>query len=654
MTKLWELPGGVHPAENKQQSLNDPIGSLPLPERLVIPLNQHIGAPASPVVNVGEQVLKGQLLGEPSSALSTAVHASTSGVITAIDRQPVPHPSGMSTLCISLEPDGHDTWGEHQSIANYHCVAPGALLEVIRHAGIAGLGGAGFPTAIKLQPHKPIDTLIINATECEPYITADDSLMRERPEEIVEGINILRHILGNPSRVVIGIEDNKPEAYNKLQPLLKDTAIELLDFHTQYPSGGEKQLIYILTGKEVPSGGLPADIGIVCQNIGTTHAIYRAVCEGRPLISRITTVTGKALNTNRNYEVLIGTPVSHLLAHNGFDPDSCARLIMGGPMMGFTLPNPEVPVVKTTNCILAPSYAEMPPPPPAQACIRCGMCAEACPASLLPQQLFWYAQSQNHEKLEAYSLFDCIECGACSYVCPSNIPLVQYYRAAKGEIRQAQLEHVKADRARQRFEFHKARQEKAAQEKAAKREARRLAAEQAKSKTDSGTDDLVKAAMARAQQRQNNPQQQLERQQRAVENTAERVRHAQEKLTELETTGTAEQIEQARAKLEDTRHRHSEAKRKLLELQSEKPAGDPAADAIARAQAKAGARAEMSESEKLQETINSLKSRLQKSEQRLVEAEQQGSEHLDALRSGTEKLRTKLAEAQAKLEEQQC
>ncbi len=739
MRQTWEMPGGVHPPENKTQSLQYCIGTLPLPERLVIPLDQHTGAPAKLIVSVNDRVLKGQMLAKPSEAVSASVHAPTSGVITAIDDQPVPHPSGMTSRCITLKPDGKDTWSERQKIDNYRDASPAELLEIIRNAGIVGMGGAGFPTAVKLQPRNPIDTLIINATECEPYITADDILIQERPEEIVEGIQILTHILGNPEQVLIGIEDNKPKAFEALEPLLAGTNIELVDFHTRYPSGGEKQLIFILTGKEVPSDGLPADIGIVCQNIGTAHAVFRAVAQGIPLISRITTVVGEALATSRNYELLIGTPISYALQHNGFNESDCARLVMGGPMMGFTLQDPDVPVIKTTNCILAPSHAEAPRQPPAQACIRCGMCAEACPASLLPQQLFWYAQSQNYERLEAHSLFDCIECGACSYVCPSNIPLVQYYRAAKGEIRKLQAEHLKSDRARERFEYQKRRKEKAEAEKAAKREARRKAAEQAKARAASGAetaapkqagaaDDLIKAAMARAAQRQSKPEEQIERQQRALASAEERVARAQQKLADAEASGTDQQIDQARAGLADTRHRLSEANRKLSELQAaeqsqsitekinaspkallekkiaaitqrmataeDKIAGtedpavkqalrdglakqqrkleevrqqlaestdaapvdkdgaeDAAAQAIARAREKAAAMADMSEEQKLRETVNSLKGRLQKAEQRLADAEQNGSEHIDALRSGAEKLRDKLAEAAAKLEE---
>ncbi|MDO7654105.1 MAG: electron transport complex subunit RsxC, partial [Porticoccus sp.] len=284
MRKVWDLIGGVHVPENKHQSVQDSIGTLPLPKKLIIPLNQHIGAPPKLLVSTGDKVLKGQPLAEPKGMVSVGVHAPTSGLISDISDHPIPHPSGMAARCITLIPDGEDQWIEHQGIKDFREKTPEALLEIIRSSGITGLGGAGFPTAVKLNARQPISTLIINATECEPYITADDMLMQERAEEIVEGIKILSYILGEPDEILIGIEDNKPKAYEALQPYLKDTNIELVEFTTRYPSGGEKQLIQILTGKEVSSGGLPADIGIVCQNIGTTYAVQRAIVHGEPLI----------------------------------------------------------------------------------------------------------------------------------------------------------------------------------------------------------------------------------------------------------------------------------------------------------------------------------------------------------------------------------
>lgn len=572
MTKTWVTPGGVHPPENKHQSLTLPIGSLPIPEKLLVPLSQHIGAPASACVKVGQPVLKGQKIADATGAVSVPMHAPTSGTISAIEDRPIAHSSGMSAPCIEITSDGKDTWVEHTGIEDFENSSPQILTKIVADAGIAGMGGAGFPSAIKLSPGhmRPIDTLIINATECEPYITADDSAIRERAAEIVEGIGILSHILGNPSNILIGIEDNKPEAIAALQPHVADSGISVVSFPTKYPSGGEKQLIYILTGKELPSGTLPADIGVVCINIGTTYAIKRAVVNGEPLISRVTTMTGNACGINRNYDTLIGTPVSHMLAHSEFNEAACSRLVMGGPMMGFSLTSADVPVVKTTNCILAPSYSEIPDDEPAQPCIRCGMCAEACPVSLLPQQLFWYSQAEDHDRLDAHNLFDCIECGACSYVCPSNIPLVQHYRHSKGEILKARQEKVKSDHARERFEFHQQRMEQAEKDKEAKRTARREAAEKAKASTgtaagDGSAADIIAAAQARAAAKQVSPEQQQAKFERSIAGAEMRVQMATEKLAEAAADQTEEQKNILNAALEGAKQKLEQAQARLAE-----------------------------------------------------------------------------------------
>ena len=348
---------------------------------------------------------------------------------------------------------------------------------------------------MNLGDHQRVEQLIINAVECEPYITADDRLMRERADEIVLGIQILQYLL-NPHDTLIGIEDNKPEAIAALRAACADSDVEVRVVPTKYPSGGEKQLIQLLTGKEVPSGSIPAQCGVVCQNVGTAWAVKRAVHDGEPLLSRITTVTGDAVARPGNYEVWLGTPVADLLHHAGVDKERLGRLVMGGPMMGFTLHDPSVPVVKTSNCVIAASAEELPEPPPEQACIRCGACAEVCPANLLPQQLYWYAKTDDFERAQHHNLMDCIECGACAYVCPSHIPLVQYYRYAKGEIRTQAAEQIKADRARERFEARQARLEREQAEKEARRRAR-LEANRKKQEaaTDSGAGDEKLAAL---------------------------------------------------------------------------------------------------------------------------------------------------------------
>ncbi|NKQ10410.1 electron transport complex subunit RsxC [Pseudomonas sp. SST3] len=499
---VWDIHGGIHPPERKELSNRTPIQQPPLPARLVVPLAQHLGAPAEPCVTLGERVLKGQKIADATGFVSAPVHAPTSGTVSFIGPQPYPHVSGMLSAAIVIDSDGQDEWIELQPQTDYRAQQPAELLELIRQAGISGLGGAGFPAAVKLTapPTRKIRALIINGTECEPYITADDLLMREKATELVAGIEILAHLI-QPEQVLLGIEDNKPEAIEAVRTAIGDRDFLLKVFPTKYPSGGEKQLIQILTGEEVPSGGLPADIGMLCQNVGTCVAIHDAVLLGKPLISRITTLTGEALARPMNVEALIGTPVTELLAFAGLDSSKLNRLIMGGPMMGFTLPSMGVPLVKTTNCLLASTLSELPPPPPALPCIRCGECAEACPASLLPQQLHFFALGQEHEQLKAYNLFDCIECGACAYVCPSSIPLVQYYRAAKGEIRSLEQKQQKAEHSKQRFELRQERLRRAEEQKEADRKARaeraaRAKAAQAETSSTASQDDPLARVQA--------------------------------------------------------------------------------------------------------------------------------------------------------------
>ncbi|MDO6825655.1 electron transport complex subunit RsxC [Marinobacter sp. 1_MG-2023] len=481
--KLWDFSGGVHPAERKKLSTTRAIQHAGVPGQLVLPLQQHIGEPAEPIVAVGDRVLKGQKIADVSHGMGVPVHAPTSGVIENIGDRPVPHPSGMTDKCIVLKPDGKDEWCERYPLSDYRKLDRDQVLDAIHSAGISGMGGAGFPTDIKLKPSRDrkVDTLILNGAECEPYITADDMTMRERAHEVIAGLKIMAWIL-RPERCVIGIEDNKPEAAAVLHEATRGTKIEIAVIPTKYPSGGEKQLIQILTGMEVPSGGIPADIGVMCQNIGTAVAVSRAIFEGTPLIERIVTLTGEALKKPGNFDVLLGTPVDYLLEHAGLQNDRVSRLVLGGPMMGYTLATTAVPIIKTSNCIIAATSSELPAPPPEQACIRCGQCAEVCPMELLPQQLFWHAKAAEFEKAEHLNLFDCIECGACSYVCPSSIPLVQYYRYAKGEIRVQRAEQLKADRARERFEARQERLEREQLDKELRRKERAKAAAEAQAK----------------------------------------------------------------------------------------------------------------------------------------------------------------------------
>ncbi|MFJ5503400.1 electron transport complex subunit RsxC [Pectobacterium carotovorum] len=493
--RIWDFDGGIHPPEMKTQSSQTPLRQIPLPEQFIIPLKQHLGPEGEICVSVGDKVLRGQPLTR-GKGRTLPVHAPTSGTVNAIRQHTTAHPSGLSELSIIIVPDGDDRWCERQTFTDYRAQSVDTLLAHLHQAGIAGLGGAGFPTAAKLQGGmRGIETLIINGAECEPYITADDRLMQECAEEIIQGVEILSFLL-QPKRILIGIEDNKPEAISALRLALgKRSDMHLRVIPTKYPSGGAKQLTKILTGKEVPFGKHSAAIGVLMQNVGTAFAIKRAVIDGEPLTERVVTLTGEALRQPGNVWARLGTPVRHLLKQGGFHVNKQPMVVMGGPLMGFTLPSLDVPIVKISNCLLAPSHTEMEPVAEEQSCIRCSKCADACPAGLLPQQLYWFSRGQEHEKARNHHLFDCIECGACAYVCPSNIPLVQYYRQEKAEIRAIDEEAQRAAQAKVRFDAKQARLER---EKAA-RELRHKQAAAGVSTTDK---DAVQAALERVRRKQ--------------------------------------------------------------------------------------------------------------------------------------------------------
>ena len=664
--ETFSIHGGIHPAENKSQSVQTPIEQAPIPKVLTFPLSQHIGAPAKEIVAVGDRVLKGQKIADAQGFVSVPIHASTSGTVIAIENRPIAHASGFDAPCIVIESDGQDTWIEHQGTADYSTLDKSELVNRIREAGIAGMGGAGFPAAVKLNTRddQVIESLIINGTECEPFITADDILMRERADQIIQGALILKQLIKPTKEAVIGVEDNKAEGIAALRKAAQGTGIEVVSFPTKYPSGGEKQLIQIITGKEVPSGGLPSQVGVVCQNLGTTVAIYKAIVRGEPLISRITTVSGNAVERQQNFEVLLGSPMSTLLDICGYDESKASRLLMGGPMMGFALPSKELPIVKTTNCLLAPTPQELAPPTPAQACIRCGMCAQACPVSLLPQQMYWFSRAKNYEALNDHHLMDCIECGACSFSCPSNIPLVQYYRASKADIRKADAEAKKSEYSMGRYEARLERLERAEVEKDAKRKARQeKAAAAAKAKetsanvTNTGenitsaanTDDPVAAAIARAKAKaEGGAVDPVADAKNKLASLEKRFLKAQDKLqTAIDTND--ENVDAFKSSVEKLQEKITTAKASLP-TETAVPASndDPVAAAIARAKAKAEGKTDPTADAKA--AIESLNKRIGKAESKLVTAKETNDDNVELFASSLDKLKAKLVDAEKVLE----
>ena len=497
LKKLFNFHGGIHIPQHKNASTTLAVKPAAIPERLVLPLSQHIGNPAEPMVKIGQSVLKGEKIARADGYVSSPVHAPTSGTIEDIGDYPLPHPSGMSAQCIVIKPDGKDEWIELTGHSgDYKDLDPSELRNIIRSSGIVGLGGAGFPTAIKHNPgpDRVIDTLILNGSECEPYITCDDMLMRDKAKEIICGLLITKHAL-QAKHCVIAIEDNKPQAIKSMQEAIDEfgsVKIKVTVIPTIYPAGSEKQLIFSVTGKEVPKNGLPFHIGVVCQNVGTTAAVYRAINHGEPLISRYVTITGD-VQQPKNLEVLFGTPVNELIEQCGGSTGDIRRLIIGGPMMGFAMQQVNIPVIKTTNCILvdAAQSKELQKHKYTMPCIRCGSCADVCPVNLLPQQLYWFSKAQELDRIQEYNIFDCIECGCCDYVCPSQIPLVQYYRFAKSEIWKRERETKKSDNARERHEFHQFRMEREKSEKAEKLRLKKEALKLQKQKQEQADKDSL-------------------------------------------------------------------------------------------------------------------------------------------------------------------
>jgi len=486
--KLFRIRGGVHPDSNKAATAHIPIVEMAMPKRLYIPLQQHIGAPAEPVVRRGERVLKGQLLARSQGMISAPVHSPTSGHIISIGKHPAPHPSGLPVRTVIIESDGKEEWVALPPPIDPFGLSPEEVAQRVAEAGIVGMGGATFPSAVKLGLGKryTLDTLVLNGAECEPYLTCDDRLMQEQASEIIDGIRIMMHGLG-VAHAIVALEGNKPEALQAMkQAAAGFPGIDIVAVPVQYPMGSEKHLVQTLTGKETPARGLTADIGIVVHNVATAHAVHHAVRHHRPLIARVVTVSGAAIQKPANVLTPIGTPVAELLALCGGFHGEPATLLSGGPMMGQPLPDTSVPIVKGSGAVLALSADEV-AEKPVMPCIRCGACVQACPCGLVPLEMAAYSRKGDMDGASRIGLMDCISCGSCSYVCPSHIPLVQYFNHAKGAVREqdkarAKQEEIKLLTAARTERLE--RQAQAKREMMAKRKAEAEAKKQQKAATE--------------------------------------------------------------------------------------------------------------------------------------------------------------------------
>ena len=492
--KLFRLRGGVHPESRKELAADRAIRVLPMPPRLFVPLLQHVGAPAQPLVNVGDKVLKGQLIGASQGVISAPVHAPTSGSIIAIGDFPAAHPSGLTAPTITIEADGEDRWLETEAVEDPFALTPEQVGARVAAAGIVGMGGATFPSAVKLNLSRKnnVRTLIINGGECEPYVTCDDRLMRERAAAIIEGARLIRYAVG-AVEVLVGIEENKPAALEAMQAAANGTEVQVIAVPAMYPMGWDKQMIRALTGREVPADGRTADIGVLVHNVATAYAVRDAVRFGRPLVSRLVTVSGGSVVEPGNLEVPIGTLVEALFEFCGGFRDTPARLVLGGPMMGIQLATAAVPMVKGTSGVLALTASEIGSVQPAP-CIRCSSCVRACPVGLLPLDMAAHIRAGDSTGAVGLGLKDCIACGCCSFVCPSHIPLVHYFNFAKGELMEQERMKLKqeatkklADARNERIaRIERERAEAAARRKAA-REAKERAAKEAAAKAATET-----------------------------------------------------------------------------------------------------------------------------------------------------------------------
>lgn len=433
---LFNFKGGIHPSENKKRTEQLVIEKFSSPKYVYIPLLQHIGNVLEPIVSVGERVLKGQKIGESSGNLSVPIHSSVSGKVIKIDVLPFSLRGKVNTVII--ENDFLDEKIEYEKIFDYEQKTKEELLDTIRERGIVGLGGALFPTHVKLNPPKKIEVLIVNGVECEPYLNSDNRIMIEKPQEIIKGIEILMHILG-VQKAIIGIEDNKAEAIEIIKNALKDREdIKVFALETKYPQGGEKQLIKSVLNKKIPTGKLPMDIGVIVMNVTSVFWVYNGIIEGIPLTEEIVTVTGGAVGKPKNYRVPIGTQIKDIMETVEFDKNNTERLLTGGPMMGIAQYLDEIPVIKGTSGILALTKEEI-HPYKSKSCISCGKCVDACPMGLSPLMYAKFAQAEKWGEFSDYNLMECIECGSCQYICPSKRPLTEGIRIGKAKLRSLNL-----------------------------------------------------------------------------------------------------------------------------------------------------------------------------------------------------------------------
>lgn len=426
--------GGIHPHDHKYLTKDKPIEKLPAPDFVTVHLSQHIGAPANPIVKPGDEVKKGQIIAEPKGFVSIPMHSPISGKVKKIAN--FPHPTGSTQMALQIENDGKDEWQKEPLEQNdYTKMKPKQIVEKVKKAGICGMGGAGFPTHVKLSPpdDKPIDTVILNGVECEPYLTADHRLMLAQADEIIAGLKMIMKTV-SAKRGMIGIEINKPDAIKLMKEKLKsEKDLTLVPLKLRYPQGAEKQLIYAATKRKVPAGGLPMEIGVVVQNVGTAYAVYEAVTSGKPLIDRITTLSGEIVKNPRNLKVPVGTPISDMLDFCEGTKEPIGKLISGGPMMGFALSDMETPVTKTSSGTLFMGEDAV-DERQESACLRCGRCVDACPMNLTPTFIAEAVKHEAYEEARKLNCMDCMECGSCAYVCPSHINLVQWIKLGKLEI----------------------------------------------------------------------------------------------------------------------------------------------------------------------------------------------------------------------------